>query len=162
MYYIPLLSYRSNHSKPVQYYCILCVFLLLAQNKNHLKTPCNETSPSQWVSSLGLANLSLFFVKQCHFPSMIPSHFVGVIHRLLLLTVSSLSWRLQMTQHLWRDDANPWEDFRWSWLWINIQNWPIFPCIVMITSCNHCFNLLIVSEYMTLLNCIIWFCIAWF
>ncbi len=158
MYYIPLLFYRSNHSKPVHYYCILylnvlatiealcwrssdatglkcdgaslnhfsCVFLLLAQNKNHLKTPCNETSPSQWVSSLDLANLSLFFVKQCHFTSMIPSHFVGVIHRLLLLTVSSLSWRLQMTQHLWRDDANPWEDFRWSWLWINIQNWPIF------------------------------------
>ncbi len=61
-----------------------CVFLLvyLAQNK---------TSPSQLVSSLGLASFSLFFVKKCQFPSMIPSHFVGVIHRSLLLTISSLS-----------------------------------------------------------------------
>ncbi len=85
-----------------------CVFLLLclAQNKKHLRTPCNETSPPQWVSSLGLASLSLFFVKKCQFSSMIPSHCVGVIHRLLLLTISSLSRRLQMTQHLWRDDAN--------------------------------------------------------
>ncbi len=116
MYCISLLFYRSNHSKPVHYYCILylnilatievlcwrssdatglkcdgaslnhfsCVFLLLylAQNKNHLKTPCNETLPSQWVSSLGLASLSLFFVKKCQFPNMIPSHFVGVIYRL--------------------------------------------------------------------------------
>ncbi len=96
-------------------------FLLLyhIQNKNHLKTPCNETSPSQWVSSLGLANLSLFFVKKCQFPSMIPSHFVGVIYRLLLQTISSLSWRLQMTQHLWGDDANPWEDLKEMKLTLN-------------------------------------------
>ncbi len=73
----------------------------IVQNKNHLKTPCNETSPSQWVSSLGLASISLFFLKKCQFPSMIPSHFVGVIYGLLLLTRSSLSWRLQMTQQ-WR------------------------------------------------------------
>ncbi len=88
-----------------------CVFLLLYlafRTRTTWRLPVMRHHPHNeslhWVWQVSPCSLWKSASSQVWF------HHVccGVIYRLLLLTISSLSWRLQMTQHLWRDDTSPW------------------------------------------------------